>query len=424
MAGGLIQFANFAQSNLAGAISNVAVSANLTSGSGVLFPSPTNGQYFVMVLNDQATGLIYEIVHVTNVTGDTITMVRGQEGTTAENWNAGDIVLIEPTAGQMAVLGQVLTYPGNPNGHVAGVAATGGLPPTFCWDSTDGILYACTTTGSAGSAVWAPANASLFGSQLAHGECYLSYVSTTSILLAPKNGQNILSAGIQYHLAAAGVSAANTGVMVNGTPSSNLVASTAYLVSYNGAANTLKFWAVATYAHAPDTTAGNVGIEVITFSGTPMSAETLVGLAITDASSHFQVQGTGTVSYFQPVEIYILQTPFTASTSSGSFVELSSSERVHVASIANRPVKADFNSTVSNTVTPGGGQAAIALDGVVGGAIGTQVTVVSASEVMYTGVHTAFTIDENVHYLSPFALSNGGSGTATFIGNLEIKTWA
>jgi len=42
----------------------------------------------------------------------------------------------------------ILNYPGNPNGFIAG--------NTFqlCWDSTNHILYVCTTSGNAGNAVW------------------------------------------------------------------------------------------------------------------------------------------------------------------------------------------------------------------------------------------------------------------------------
>ena len=42
----------------------------------------------------------------------------------------------------------ILNYPGNPQGFVAG--------NTFqlCWDTTNHILYVCTTSGNAGTAVW------------------------------------------------------------------------------------------------------------------------------------------------------------------------------------------------------------------------------------------------------------------------------
>jgi hypothetical protein len=42
----------------------------------------------------------------------------------------------------------VLYNAGNPNGAVAGMTYQ------FCWDTTDSILYICTVTGNAASAVW------------------------------------------------------------------------------------------------------------------------------------------------------------------------------------------------------------------------------------------------------------------------------
>lgn len=99
-----ILFANNASSTLAGAISNTAVTCNLAVGTGVLFPAPGAGQYFVGTFNDAATGLLTEIVHVTNVTVDTITIVRAQEGTTALNWNAGDLFANLLTAGTLQTI--------------------------------------------------------------------------------------------------------------------------------------------------------------------------------------------------------------------------------------------------------------------------------------------------------------------------------
>lgn len=42
----------------------------------------------------------------------------------------------------------ILFYPGNPNGHVAGTTYQ------FCWDTTDSIMYLCTTSGTTSTAVW------------------------------------------------------------------------------------------------------------------------------------------------------------------------------------------------------------------------------------------------------------------------------
>lgn len=98
--------ANNAQSTLAGSISNTATIANLASGSGILFAAPSVGQYFVGTFTDAATGLLHEIVWVTNVTGDQITMSRAQEGTTGLNWSANDLFGNLMTAGQLETLVQ------------------------------------------------------------------------------------------------------------------------------------------------------------------------------------------------------------------------------------------------------------------------------------------------------------------------------
>ena len=98
--------ANNALTNIAGSISNTATSVTVTSGTGALFPSPSASQYFVASFTDAATGLLHEIVWVTNVTGDTLTIVRGQEGTTALPWSSGDIIANQMTAGQLELLTQ------------------------------------------------------------------------------------------------------------------------------------------------------------------------------------------------------------------------------------------------------------------------------------------------------------------------------
>lgn len=100
-------FANNAQTSLAGSISNTALTANLQSGAGVLFPAPAAGQGFYGTFTDAATGLVREIVLVTNVTGDTITMIRGQDGTSAVGWSANDLFGQLVTAGDLANMVQL-----------------------------------------------------------------------------------------------------------------------------------------------------------------------------------------------------------------------------------------------------------------------------------------------------------------------------
>lgn len=55
-------------------------------------------------------------------------------------------------------------YAGNPNGNVAGTAGTvGGSPADAIFDTTNGIIWICTTTGTAGTTVWTNVSAALSG---------------------------------------------------------------------------------------------------------------------------------------------------------------------------------------------------------------------------------------------------------------------
>lgn len=95
------RFANNASTTLGGAISPTATSITVAAGTGARFPAPAAGQYFTATLfaSGSSTGLPNEIVRVTARTGDTMTVVRGQEGTTAQSWSVGDTFANFITAG-------------------------------------------------------------------------------------------------------------------------------------------------------------------------------------------------------------------------------------------------------------------------------------------------------------------------------------
>ena len=94
--------ANNAKSVLSTGISAAATVLTVNSGAGALFPSPTPGAtYFKLTIIDAATKTINEIVHVTSVTGDVMTVLRGQEGTVGRVWSTNDIVANMMTAGTL-----------------------------------------------------------------------------------------------------------------------------------------------------------------------------------------------------------------------------------------------------------------------------------------------------------------------------------
>lgn len=99
-----ILFSNNAKSTLAAPINTTATSLTLAAGTGALFPNPSGGAYFVLVLTDAATGETFEVLHVTARTGDVCTVTRAQESTIALNWTTGDFANNVVTAGTMDAL--------------------------------------------------------------------------------------------------------------------------------------------------------------------------------------------------------------------------------------------------------------------------------------------------------------------------------
>ena len=81
-------FANNAKSTLAAGIAATDTTIYLAAGDGAKFPSPGTDEQFALTLVDAAKNI--EIVYCTARTNDTLTVVRGQEGTAARNFAAGD----------------------------------------------------------------------------------------------------------------------------------------------------------------------------------------------------------------------------------------------------------------------------------------------------------------------------------------------
>jgi hypothetical protein len=120
--------------------SSGAGSTTVTLASSANLPTLSAGQIMPLTLNDAATGLVYEIVYVTAISGVTLTVTRAQEGTGAQNWNIGDYAFCAPTAGTVAVA------TGNPSDTFAVAAATAAnQAPQAAQIQTNGLTYAADT---------------------------------------------------------------------------------------------------------------------------------------------------------------------------------------------------------------------------------------------------------------------------------------
>jgi hypothetical protein len=71
----------------------------LATGTGALFPTLSGSEAFKLTMLDAATETLTEILLVTAISADTLTVIRGQEGTTARAWNVGDLANNFWTAG-------------------------------------------------------------------------------------------------------------------------------------------------------------------------------------------------------------------------------------------------------------------------------------------------------------------------------------
>lgn len=95
-----VLLSNNAVSKLASPLTAGATTLLLTAGSGSLFPAPAGGNWFPITVMSVTTGAM-EIMRCTARSGDTLTVTRAQEGTTAKAFSAGDRVELRLTVGAL-----------------------------------------------------------------------------------------------------------------------------------------------------------------------------------------------------------------------------------------------------------------------------------------------------------------------------------
>jgi hypothetical protein len=422
-------------------------------------------------------------VHVTNVTGDTITMVRAQEGTSALAWSANDLFDNLITAGTLQALVQQgdaqqqgYNYgvdTGSANAYAVALSPTlstapsAGIPIRFLAANSNtgastlnagwGVVQIVRRDGSAciggeiigGQIVEvffdgtkaelknvAPATAAAISAGtdtqsgvtpaqlsaaigtalLVSGQCRLGYTSATAITLAPYNGDRVPVAGALIALPAAGVSAANTNVTVNGVAAQNLANSSVYLVALNQS-GTLEYWSLAT-GHSPDSTAGNIGVEIITGHAN----KTLVGMVVTNSSGQFS--SFLVLSWFNR-QLQYQRTNFTVARSVNSgaaLAEINAEIRNSFLLWAGQNVPFNFSGYV--TITSGNDVAntAISFDGAAvepDGAAYEGYTGNTSSGFSIAGTKTG--LSEGLHYATVFGqvtvASGGSAGSAAWNGS-------
>ena len=70
--------------------------------------SLTSGEVYRLTIQN-ADASLFELVDVTAISGNTLTIERAKEGTTALEWASGSTVLCDVTAAQLAQIGDIST---------------------------------------------------------------------------------------------------------------------------------------------------------------------------------------------------------------------------------------------------------------------------------------------------------------------------
>lgn len=93
----LFVFVDNVNTTLSASVTSTATTISLSSSANL--PTLASGQVMPITLNDAKTGLIFEVCYVTAISGSTLTVLRGQDGTTAQSWLSGDYAYAAATAG-------------------------------------------------------------------------------------------------------------------------------------------------------------------------------------------------------------------------------------------------------------------------------------------------------------------------------------
>ena len=91
------KFINNFETSLTGEITAVATSMTVASAAGL---SLTSGEVYRLTIQN-ADATLYELVDVTAISGNTLTIERGKEATTVQAWATGSVVLCGVTAEQL-----------------------------------------------------------------------------------------------------------------------------------------------------------------------------------------------------------------------------------------------------------------------------------------------------------------------------------
>lgn len=185
-----VLFTNNASTTLASGITAAATSITVATGQGALFPTISGSNFFYATLAN--TSNVLEIVKVTARTGDTMTVVRGQDNTTATAYVTGDKFELRPTAASLAwkvdqdftgTLSGALTFSAavTLNGTLSGTGLTNYFASPPAIGGTAAAAGSFTTLSASSTVTLSPASANIAISPTGTGTVTISPASTLTI---------------------------------------------------------------------------------------------------------------------------------------------------------------------------------------------------------------------------------------------------
>ena len=184
--------ADFIQTTLSAAATSTDTSLSITSATGI--PALVDGQALPITLINAATQTVYEICYITAISGTTITVLRGQEGTVAQSWSIGDLVKSCRTSGTTGSVVGTLVPAGS-------FTLPAGNSPTLIL--TDSITADSTFTLPA--APLAGTGFTVFGSAAAYTTTVASPVTSGSPYIEMPDGSQVYSYVIPASSPGAGI---------------------------------------------------------------------------------------------------------------------------------------------------------------------------------------------------------------------------
>ena len=233
-----IKFTNNASGTLAASITAAATSITLTTGQGALFPALSAGDYFYATLADSSNNL--EIIKVTARTGDSLTATRGQEGTSARAYSAGDKLELRATAAALADVASGVNLTSITTLTTALPVNQGGTGSTTASGARTNLGTVADTTGN-GIAVRTAANT------------LTARTVTAGTGISVTNGDGVAGNPTITNAGVTGLTA-GTGISVSASTGASTITNTG-VTSFNGATGAVTFDA-SDYSMVAYTTAG------------------------------------------------------------------------------------------------------------------------------------------------------------------------